>query len=62
MNIHNQTIDLGNGREITIETGKLAKQHTVLSSSVRATPCSSPPSSLAMSRWTWTFYADGGLP
>ena len=26
MNIHNQTIDLGNGREITIETGKLAKQ------------------------------------
>lgn len=26
MNIHNQSIDLGNGREITIETGKLAKQ------------------------------------
>ena len=26
MNIHNQTIDLGNGREITIETGRLAKQ------------------------------------
>ncbi len=26
MNIQNQTIDLGNGREITIETGKLAKQ------------------------------------
>jgi len=26
MNIHNQTIDLGKGREITIETGKLAKQ------------------------------------
>ena len=24
--VHNQTIDLGNGREITIETGKLAKQ------------------------------------
>ena len=26
MNIQNQTIDLGNGREISIETGKLAKQ------------------------------------
>ena len=26
MNIQNQTIDLGNGREITIETGRLAKQ------------------------------------
>ena len=24
--VHNQTIDLGNGREITLETGKLAKQ------------------------------------
>jgi polyribonucleotide nucleotidyltransferase len=24
--VHNQTINLGNGREITIETGKLAKQ------------------------------------
>ena len=24
--VHNQTIDLGNGREISIETGKLAKQ------------------------------------
>ena len=24
--VHNQTIDLGKGREVTIETGKLAKQ------------------------------------
>ena len=24
--VHNQTIDLGNGREISLETGKLAKQ------------------------------------
>ena len=55
MNIHNQTIDLGNGREITIETGKLAKQAHFWSSSVRATPCSSPPLSPAMSRWTRTF-------
>jgi polyribonucleotide nucleotidyltransferase len=26
MNIHKKTIDLGNGREVTIETGKMAKQ------------------------------------